>query len=444
MAKDDGRKMGRSEVDDVYRRNLSSDSYKNRYFGTHRSAADEYTGDRIYYGSKNHYSTAKTANVDHIVPVDELIERYGESISKDELKRIANSDYNLAVTAERLNKAKGGSSNLEYLARQIRKGDGVEAGTALKMAGKEAYAEFRVATDAAFAKGSEAAADLGRKVGSGIDKGLQKAAHVKLNAADSLASAAKVGGEAAMITLLVSATNNLAQVGAGKKSAGEAVKDVAVECGGTFVSAGGMQLTQNVVGKVCQTHISKNVGKFIATKLPLAEISLGIMVAHNVLKYANGEMNGEECATAILMGGLGVVACEVGALFGGPAGAVVASLVVGKIAETILTFQEQLRQQRRLAAEREARFRRVVREAMTALDGQKKVLEKLQIAEREKFTKAFAQGADQIKRGILQDNVEYIAAGLDSYLSVFNKSCAFKTLDEFNAFFDDENAVLVL
>ena len=45
--------MANREIDDVYRRISSPDSYKNRVFEGKRSVTDEYTGERIFYGNQS-------------------------------------------------------------------------------------------------------------------------------------------------------------------------------------------------------------------------------------------------------------------------------------------------------------------------------------------------------------------------------------------------------
>lgn len=430
----------RSMIDDIYRRNNSSDSYKNRHFSDKKIAIDEYTGKRIHYTSQSYFTTKTTANVDHIVPLDELKQRYGGQISNSELRRIANSDYNLAVTAEKLNKAKGNSSNIEYLAKQIRKGENIDASQAVRMVGTQAYSEVCSSIDFAYTKGAETASALGRDIGSSVSNGIKNVTKVNVNVAKSMESAAKAGAEVAMVTFAVSAINNLARVGAGEKSVSEAMQDVALECGSSFVAGGGLELSQGVLGDLCEKFVSKDIGKLIGSELPIAEISLGIMVSHTVWKYANGEIDGEQCITNILLSGAGAMAFKMGAVCGGPAGAIIATLVVSKISETVIAYQ----QQQKVAKEKAKKFRRIVNETMIALDKQKKILRQLQVSEKLKYHNAFDMGLEHIKLGIVEDSAEDITVGLNCFLSVFNKCCVFKNIDEFNAFFDNEEAVLVL
>ena len=49
--------LGRKDIDDVYARNISPSSYRERTFVGKNSAADEYTGERVYKpaGAKSHH-----------------------------------------------------------------------------------------------------------------------------------------------------------------------------------------------------------------------------------------------------------------------------------------------------------------------------------------------------------------------------------------------------
>ena len=84
-------KIKRSQVDDINRRNNAADSYKNRSFGKKKSVIDEYTGDKIFYNANKHINE-KQSNVDHIVPLDEQIRRYGSDLTPEQIRTMANDD----------------------------------------------------------------------------------------------------------------------------------------------------------------------------------------------------------------------------------------------------------------------------------------------------------------------------------------------------------------
>lgn len=117
-------KIKRSQVDDINRRNNAADSYKNRSFGNKKSITDEYTGKRIFYNANKHINE-KQSNVDHIIPLDEQIRRYGSDLMPEQIRTMANDDANLANTNASLNKSKGALNNHEYIAKKY-----TEAGAA--------------------------------------------------------------------------------------------------------------------------------------------------------------------------------------------------------------------------------------------------------------------------------------------------------------------------
>lgn len=417
----------RQDIDDFGKRNSNKDSYKNRYFDGKRSAIDEYTGERVFYSSKGHYTTKTTANIDHVIPIDQLTKRYGKDVSRAELKSIANSDYNLATTSEALNKAKSNMSNHEYLWKKLKNGDPEDFTTTYNMLHKEASSETAVF---ASVKTSKISTKVKKLTKNNID----------FNPSKSVGKAVNAGTASALIALTISSCNNLAQIAAGEKSIGEAVKDIDFDSGSSFVSSAGVSLMQDGVVNICKEYASKDIAKFVAQDLPIAEITTAVMVGRSVLRCLDGEITEEECATEIILNGAGYFAFKIGMLCGGPAGAVVASLIVSQISATVLKYQ----QEKKIAAKRMAQFNRIVSDALIALEKQKDILADFREKEREKLAKAFNTGFEYIQISILQNNVDGITDGLNCILSVFNEKCTFQSLDEFNEFFDDENAVLVL
>lgn len=418
----------RQDVDDFGRRNSNKDSYKNRYFNGQRSAVDEYTGEKIYYSSKGHYRTSKTANVDHVVPLDKLIKEYGDKISKKDLKRIANADGNLAIVQEALNKSKGNSSNFEFIVDGFINGKPQNLTTSYNMIIKGASAKVGVETNVGLTEFSD---NLNTFTNGKINI-------PKNNIAGDMAA---VGTEAALVALTVSSLTNLSLVASGEKNIKTAIKDIATDSCGSFVSTVGIKSVQdatNYVYKQCASGAVKRLG---GASLPTGQIVTTIMVTRSVMKYLDDEISEEECAAEIISSSAGMLAYNLG-LISNPVGAsaLVITLVVSQISATILKSQ----QEKKFAAKRTAQFNHIVRDTLVALEKQKNTLANFREKEREKLKKAFNTGFEYIQISILQNNVEGIAVGLNCILSIFNEKCAFQSLDEFNEFFDDENAVLVL
>lgn len=60
------------------------------------------------------------------------------------------------------------------------------------------------------------------------------------------------------------------------------------------------------------------------------------------------------------------------------------------------------------------------------------------------MTAAFEGGFELVMQGVCAVDDKAITQGLNDILAVFNQKCAFQSLEEFNSFFDDKDAVLTL
>lgn len=422
----------RKDVDDFARRNTSDDSYKNRLFNGKRTAVDEYTGKKIFYSSKGHFSTKTTANIDHVIPIDQMIKRYQGKLSAKEIKDIANSDINLAATSERLNKIKSNMSNHEYLYNQFKKGKDIDPITSYNMLEKEFKANTAITANAAV-----------RQIGNILN--LNKSITAKMgNTAGDMVSA---GSSTALVTLTMSSIENLAMVASGRKNLKDATKDVAKDAAGGFVSVAGRELAKAAIKEITSAKVLGSATKFIPGVSQLAAIA---MVGDSVWKFANGEMDAEECAIDILMNGAGALAVALAPMTGGAsiaativAGAIVQTMnvVIKSISSGVKSIYSSYKEAKRMDAKRDAEFRKIIDEANIALEQQRRRLKELQFAEQAKFKTACDKGFEQIFLASLNNDADGISQGLNCILSNYNEVCAFKTLDKFNNFFDDTDSV---
>ena len=88
--------MANREIDN----NTSKYRYRNTMLDGKKSTKDEYTGERIFIDQS--HSMRKRANVDHVTPIAVIKERY-KDLSVEQLRELANSKSNYAVTNSRLN-----------------------------------------------------------------------------------------------------------------------------------------------------------------------------------------------------------------------------------------------------------------------------------------------------------------------------------------------------
>ena len=131
----------RYEVDDIGKRNTNKFSYRARVLEGKLSTADGYTRKRVYIN--NRYSSKTKINIDHVVPIDSILSRYGNYLDKSDLKEIIVRDSNLVATSERLNKAKGAKSNFQYIVDNIDHPE-MDITTATSMLLHQTYAEIDI------------------------------------------------------------------------------------------------------------------------------------------------------------------------------------------------------------------------------------------------------------------------------------------------------------
>ena len=411
----------RKDVDDFTRRNTREDSYKNRIFNGKRTTIDEYTGEKLFYDSKNHFKTTKTVNIDHIVPIDQLIKKYSNSFSAKEIKEIANADFNLVATSESLNKSKSNMSNNEYLYKQLKRGNTKDLYTSFNMLKEEISANTAIE------------ANLGmRKIGKVLninDKTI-------FNVSDTVGNAVYAGNSAAMITLVVSSISNISMIVSGKKDIKDATKDLVEDTSSSFVSTMGIELTQNAIKKISK---NSSISGITNKMLPIAEIATIVMVSNSVKKFVDGDISSDECVTEILMNGAGSLALALAPVTGGTA--IVTSIVIGAICHTISNAIFSYKRLKKLDARKNAEFNKILIEANIALENQRTRLIQLKNMNKARFKTACDKGFEQIFISSLENNVTGISQGLNCILSSFNQNCKFNTLEEFNDFFNNTEMV---
>ncbi|MBE7054842.1 MAG: DNA repair protein [Ruminococcaceae bacterium] len=128
----------------LYEDKQRMDGYKDRKTIGHSRVEDEYTENPNLYDSKKNRPANATdekfgnlAETDHIVTLKNLHNTLKSNYALDDndIKNIANGDYNFAMTAAEINdgRGKGGMSNAEYIKSQEKKGTPLDEKTKQNM-----------------------------------------------------------------------------------------------------------------------------------------------------------------------------------------------------------------------------------------------------------------------------------------------------------------------
>lgn len=151
-----------SNMTQVYHRDNYEDkdamnNYKKERVIGEKTLVDEYTGKKNLYLEKNNPNLnyndethRKQAQPDHIVPLKQIHEQFKGNYALDDadIKKIANSDSNLAVTSAGINQVKLHKTNEEYIQYMKDKGNPVDIATKKNMLKLQKEAEKAINNEA--------------------------------------------------------------------------------------------------------------------------------------------------------------------------------------------------------------------------------------------------------------------------------------------------------
>lgn len=421
----------RNDIDNQYKRNTGKKSYKNRKFNGKRTVKDEYSGETLYYSFKGqnnkknirHYTTKKTANVDHIKPIDKILQQYEKDIQSgkltvEQVKEIANSDYNLAITSEARNKSKGGKSNIEYLISQLKEGNPENFNTSFTMIQKE------LGSNAATSTAAQA-----NKINNKVSKITKKSPEAGNQFIGNTASAVGKGTETAFMAATISTVNNFVLVATGDKSVKDAAKDISLDVGGSFVSGASLDLLQSLAKEQAKKHNNEFIKNVLSKDLPIQEITTAISIGNSVIRYINDDISAEECATEIILNGLGSIAYTMGMTMGGPAGAIIATVVMGQISRVVIEYQNT----NKLTEEKNKKAEKLKNIALEEMKNQRLCFRNAVKKEFDFWDKNIEDGFNQILCSACSETYSFegISDGIDKILSVFGKYVYVNNLDEY-------------
>ena len=175
-------------------------------------------------------------------------------------------------------------------------------------------------------------------------------------------------------------------------------------------------------------------------------IEAGKIVAGSFIKYINGEINGEEFFNEIGQKGVELIASTAGAIIGQAlipipvVGAVIGSMIASFASGEIFKYAKTLKDHEKNAEEVE----RLANSALSEMKKQRQILKDIIRDELKVFDENVNRGFDVIYSAMFSDDMEEFAEGLNIILSVVNEEVEFKTQQEFNEFFDDEDSILNL
>lgn len=448
----------RNLYDDIPKRQ----KYKESVFDGKAATTDHITGETLHADRQmaiNKYGEARanyhTGQVDHIVPLEQ-VHAMAQKIpfsSDEDIRAAANSEWNYRFTQSHLNQSKQSRSNFEVAAQSLRDGK-YEESAMLIGDGIVAYAGVSTElTVRAAANAGEYAVKSTYKAVHGVAQTIssQMTADVEKRLSQSVKEAKKRVGEdleAAAIPLVTASVNALVSIAKDEKSLCEAGKDVAVQAG-TMIAASELQKIGITAANKAMQQSGVTILKQAAKANVVAHaVAIGFMVKDSVIDWLDGKLDDGQFVEQVSRTGTLIAAETVGAVIGQTAvpipvvGAVIGSVVVSVACGCIFSLMDAAKSH--MAEDKRNLVSQIAAEALAEMKHQQDLLKKYIADDAQKWEKSVREGFALIAAGTLANDVAVIAGGLDCIMTNFNRHVKFKTLEEFDEFFMDEDAVLEL
>lgn len=449
----------RKNYDDVYKRN----QYKAEIYQDNKTHTDYITGSILHKDAKaaankygKHNTTKHTGDVDHIVPLASVhdMAKNNPFLTDSDVKEASNRWNNYRLTQSKLNRAKGGKINFEMAEKAIKNGEFIMGGKqiidgTIATAGVGAELAARIvknATEFAVKSAYKTVRNPSETINTS-KKAIANAAKAVSNNSSNMITDAKDAIEGAQIYIGMAAVRNMCLIVDGKMSAREASVEL-----GKMTARIGVHGAVTKTADIALKNAAKSTGNQVLKKIgaspaiPIGVIAVSIAESVAMGLMQDKKISAEQIFSDLFSNTLGSFTglLQTAAMFTPYGGLVATSLLVTTVCSEIYALYGWVRSDDNRSREKLARISRLEREALSEMEYQRNLLKDIVNSHNKLFDEKVSKGFDYIFQGSVTNNAETVANGLDEILHLVKKSVKFKTMDEFNEFFDDENAVLAL
>ena len=305
------RKFLRCELDDIGKRKL----YESRVLNGRTTTIDAYTGKKIY--KNNRYTPHRRLNTDHVIPIKQAYSLYGDYLTAKELREILAQDYNLAITNERLNKAKGCKSNLKFIIDNFGNLDSYDLNvigvTKMLLHGTNANFKFNKAAVTKILSNNIRICEIKLNDISQSNKHIKE---LKLN--DEM--------KFMLYSTALSSAQILYRSYNGELTRAETAKEIAKETG---ITIGSVVIDEmlNEIGKLLEKEGLGNVTEFINIQSIVTSINSSI----TIMRYINSEIDGYQCINSLIFNIIKSPLYAIAYAAGGPLAALITTSIVSDI-----------------------------------------------------------------------------------------------------------------
>lgn len=403
---------------------------KEAAFSSGKDVIDPYTGKKLVKTVKEAKSLygddwqSHLAESDHIRPLEKIFDENKNNpwLKSDNIKKAANSDYNVKPVSRLYNNQKRSHSNKE-------------------MVENEAYYK---------SKGLELTPE-GKKAALKDDKTAGRAINGQL-AKDTVENIVNTGHKAGTsgavnagkMTLTMSGIMNIVDVVKGEKDVGEAIGDIVVDTGKAaatgYVMSSGLTVVSHTLSKS-----SSFIQALTQSNIPGTVITAVAATGDTLKRYASGEITTQECLLELGDKGLSTITTGysmavgqalipipvVGAAVGALVGSVMTSKYYGELMNTLKIKELEHQERLRIIAECE----RATAQARAFREELESYLE----AYFKDYQDCFDDALSEIQYGYQTGDAESMVSGANRITQKLGGQVRYKTMGEFKSFLYGKN-----
>lgn len=403
---------------------------KEAAFSSGKDVIDPYTGKKLVKTVKEAKSLygddwqSHLAESDHIRPLEKIFDENKNNpwLKSDNIKKAANSDYNVKPVSRLYNNQKRSHSNKEMVENEVYyKSKGLELTPEGKKAALKDDKTAGRAINGQLAKDTvENIVNTGHKAGT--------------------SGAVNVG----KMTLTMSGIMNIVDVVKGEKDVGEAIGDIVVDTGKAaatgYVMSSGLTVVSHTLSKS-----SSFIQALTQSNIPGTVITAVAATGDTLKRYASGEITTQECLLELGDKGLSTITTGysiavgqalipipvVGAAVGALVGSVMTSKYYGELMNTLKIKELEHQERLRIIAECE--------QATAQARAFREELESYLEAYFKDYQDCFDDALSEIQYGYQTGDAESMVSGANRITQKLGGQVRYKTMGEFKSFLYGKN-----
>ncbi len=423
--------MAEREIDDISKRKL----YKDKKFKDKDYIKDSYTGNFIPYDCTDD---------DHITPIAVIEDRYGDLL-KEQQKKIANREYNQALTSSKVNRSKGALENHQYLKREVNKTKQSFKHSNFTEFGKEVH---EISQKAPSMLGNEVIS----RTCMAIEGNYYRAGNLSKQAFKITEEIHKTGMsgstsavKSSMVYIIREGIEDIVKVSTYEMTPEDAAKDISLYTAKIAAAGAASNVGRKQIEKIAQQASGKIICKMLSPEIVGPVIAISTTIVNVLVKCINGEINPGQAIDDLVTSGVsqgiqtilfnsvfGIAGAGVFSATAAVLGIMLISSACSYIADSFQSFNNY--------KEDIAIINKIIQDADREIANIKKTLQEICDRELLDIEEKSKEGYKMIIEAVVQNDIELAEHGMNRILELSKEKVIFSgtSRDEFCAVLFDK------